>query len=45
MTGKIGSGKLERNEEGCVQNCVERFLDANEAVLRHLSEMRGQGGM
>jgi len=43
VTGKISSGKLERGEESCTQNCVERFLDANDAVLRHLGAMRGQG--
>ncbi|CAF9915617.1 MAG: Mitochondrial import inner membrane translocase subunit tim8 [Alectoria fallacina] len=45
VTGSISSSSLDRKEEPCIQNCVERFLDANEAVLKHLSVMRGQGGM
>lgn len=45
VTGSISSSSLDSKEEPCIQNCVERFLDANEAVLKHLSAMRGQGGM
>lgn len=45
VTGGISSSGLDRKEEPCIQNCVDRFLDANEAVLKHLSVMRGQGGM
>lgn len=45
VTGSISSSGLDRKEEPCIQNCVDRFLDANEAVLKHLSVMRGQGGM
>ncbi|KAF6223388.1 hypothetical protein HO133_000230 [Letharia lupina] len=45
VTGAISSSGLDRKEEPCVRNCVERFLDANEAVLKHLSVMRGQGGV
>ena len=26
-----------------MQNCVDRFMDANESVLRHLSAMQAQG--
>ena len=44
MTGGISSGKLERREEGCVQNCVERFLDSTDLVVRNLQGMRGAGG-
>ena len=45
MTKGISSGKLDRGEESCTQNCVDRFLDANEAVLKQLNAMRGGGGM
>ena len=45
VTGSISSSSLDRKEEPCIRNCVERFLDANEAVLKHLNAMRGQGGM
>ncbi|KAI4120542.1 MAG: hypothetical protein LQ338_006937 [Usnochroma carphineum] len=41
MTGGISSGKLSGKEETCAQNCVERFLDANTAVLKHLEMLRG----
>ncbi|PMD28328.1 hypothetical protein NA56DRAFT_639979 [Hyaloscypha hepaticicola] len=42
VTGTIRSGKLDRNEETCAQNCVDRFLDANMTVIRHLDNMRNQ---
>jgi len=40
ITGSISSGKLAGKEESCVQNCVERFMDSNLAVLRHLEKLR-----
>lgn len=40
ITGGISSGKLSSKEETCTQNCVERFLDANVAVLNHLEKLR-----
>ncbi|KAH8683034.1 Tim10/DDP family zinc finger protein, partial [Tricladium varicosporioides] len=40
VTGTIRSGKLEKNEETCAQNCVDRFLDANFTVIKHLDRMR-----
>lgn len=42
VTGKISSGRLDRAEETCAQNCVERWMDANLAVLKHLETLRGQ---
>ena len=45
VTGGISSSSLDRKEEPCIQNCVDRFLDTNEALLKHLSALRGQGGM
>ncbi|KAE9374494.1 hypothetical protein N431DRAFT_464737 [Stipitochalara longipes BDJ] len=42
VTGTIRSGKLDKNEETCAQNCVDRFLDANMTVIRHLDNMRNQ---
>ncbi|KAJ9300308.1 hypothetical protein DTO271G3_2425 [Paecilomyces variotii] len=42
MTGKISSGRLDRTEEACANNCVERWMDANLAVLKHLETLRGQ---
>jgi import inner membrane translocase subunit TIM8 len=42
VTGTIRSGKLEKGEESCTQNCVGRFLDANFTVIKHLDAMRNQ---
>jgi mitochondrial import inner membrane translocase subunit TIM8 len=44
ITRGISSGKLEKAEESCTQNCVERFMDANFTVLRHLETLRHQQG-
>ncbi|KAI9847819.1 MAG: Mitochondrial import inner membrane translocase subunit tim8 [Sclerophora amabilis] len=41
VTSKISSGKLDKSEETCAQNCVDRFMDANMQVLKHLQDMRG----
>ncbi|KAJ9628529.1 Mitochondrial import inner membrane translocase subunit tim8 [Taxawa tesnikishii (nom. ined.)] len=43
ITGKMSSGKLDRSEEPCMQNCVDRFMDANMTVLKHLEQMRTTG--
>ena len=40
ITSKITAGKLDRSEEPCMQNCVDRFMDANLTVIRHLEQMR-----
>ena len=40
ITGTFRQGKLDRSEEPCMQNCVDRFLDANMTVLKHLDELR-----
>ncbi|KAI4732591.1 hypothetical protein E4T50_16843 [Aureobasidium sp. EXF-12298] len=40
ITGKISSGKLDRSEEPCMQNCVDRFMDANLVVIKNLEQMR-----
>lgn len=45
VTGRISSGNLDRGEENCTANCVDRFMDANMTVLKHLEELRGQGGV
>ncbi|MCJ1368489.1 Mitochondrial import inner membrane translocase subunit tim8 [Acarospora aff. strigata] len=44
VTGRIGSNKLDRGEETCTANCVDRFMDANMTVLKHLEELRGSAG-
>jgi len=43
ITSKISSGKLDRSEEPCMMNCVDRYMDANMAVIRHLEQMRTLG--
>ncbi|KAJ9662955.1 Mitochondrial import inner membrane translocase subunit tim8 [Coniosporium apollinis] len=43
ITGKISSGKLDRYEEPCMQNCVDRFIDANNIILKNLESMRTAG--
>ncbi|KAK3717793.1 Mitochondrial import inner membrane translocase subunit tim8 [Vermiconidia calcicola] len=43
ITSRISSGKLDRSEEPCVQNCVDRYMDANMTVIRHLEQMRTLG--
>ncbi|RDW70107.1 putative mitochondrial import inner membrane translocase subunit TIM8 [Coleophoma crateriformis] len=42
VTGSIRSGKLDKSEETCAANCVDRFLDANFTVIKHLEAMRNQ---
>ncbi|RMZ92567.1 hypothetical protein DV736_g135, partial [Chaetothyriales sp. CBS 134916] len=34
------SGRLASKEESCIQNCVERFMDSNLAVLSHLEKLK-----
>jgi mitochondrial import inner membrane translocase subunit TIM8 len=43
VTSKISAGKLDRSEEPCMQNCVDRYMDANMTVIRHLEQMRQLG--
>lgn len=40
VTGSIKNGKLDRSEEGCLKNCVDRFLDMNFLTMKHLNNMR-----
>ncbi|RAO68532.1 uncharacterized protein BHQ10_004544 [Talaromyces amestolkiae] len=41
VTSKISSKTLDRTEEACAQNCVNRWLDANLAIVKHLEVVRG----
>ncbi|KAJ5728006.1 mitochondrial import inner membrane translocase subunit Tim8 [Penicillium malachiteum] len=41
VTGKITSKTLDRTEEACAQNCVERWMDTQMGILKHLENMRG----
>ncbi|CAK4030988.1 related to mitochondrial import inner membrane translocase subunit TIM8 [Lecanosticta acicola] len=40
VTSKITSGALDRNEEPCMRNCVDRFMDCQMTVIRNLEKMR-----
>lgn len=40
ITSSITTGKLASREESCMTNCVERFMDSNLAVLKHLETLR-----
>jgi import inner membrane translocase subunit TIM8 len=40
VTGSISSGKLAGKESDCMANCVNRFVDSNLAVLKHLETLR-----
>ncbi|KAF2786887.1 hypothetical protein K505DRAFT_258927, partial [Melanomma pulvis-pyrius CBS 109.77] len=40
-SGTVKTAKLDKYEEPCVRQCVDRFLDANFLVLRELERMRG----
>lgn len=39
--GTVKNGKLDKYEEPCMRQCVDRFLDANMVVLRELERLRG----
>ena len=43
VTSKISAGKLDRSEEPCMMNCVDRYMDANMTVIKHLEQMRQLG--
>jgi import inner membrane translocase subunit TIM8 len=38
--GNVKNGKLDKYEEPCMRQCVDRFLDANMVVLRELERLR-----
>lgn len=40
MTGTIKGKTLEKGEESCLGNCVDRFLDMNIMTAKHLASMR-----
>jgi import inner membrane translocase subunit TIM8 len=39
-SGNVKNGKLDKYEEPCMRQCVDRFLDANLVVLRELERLR-----
>ncbi|KAJ3540877.1 hypothetical protein NM208_g4864 [Fusarium decemcellulare] len=40
VQGSIKNSKLDKSEETCLANCVERFLDVNYLTMKHLNGMR-----
>ena len=40
VTGGIKGSALDKNEQGCLANCVDRFFDVNLLTMKHLSNMR-----
>jgi import inner membrane translocase subunit TIM8 len=40
ITGRMSQGSLERNEDTCMKNCVDRYMDANMMIIKHLERMR-----
>ncbi|KAJ5765578.1 import inner membrane translocase subunit TIM8 [Penicillium odoratum] len=40
ITGKISSNTLNKTEEACAQNCVDRWMDTQVGILKHLEAMR-----
>lgn len=40
ITGKISSNLLAAKEDACMQNCVERFFDSYNQIIKHLETVR-----
>ncbi|KAK6203986.1 Mitochondrial import inner membrane translocase subunit tim8 [Pestalotiopsis sp. IQ-011] len=40
VTGAIKSGQMDKNEQSCMANCADRFLDASSLTMKHLQNMR-----
>lgn len=40
VTSRITTNKLAPAEESCAQNCVNRWMDANLAIVKHLDNLR-----
>lgn len=41
ITSKISGGNLDKSEQACAMNCVERYMDTNISMVQHLQTMRG----
>ncbi|KAK3302082.1 Tim10/DDP family zinc finger-domain-containing protein [Chaetomium strumarium] len=42
ITSSVRSGALDKGEQTCLANCVDRFMDANLLTMKHLRDMRQQ---
>ncbi|KEZ44875.1 hypothetical protein SAPIO_CDS3007 [Scedosporium apiospermum] len=40
ITGAVRGPKLDKSEESCLTNCVERILDINFLTVKHLEKLR-----
>ncbi|KAI1457728.1 Tim10/DDP family zinc finger-domain-containing protein [Annulohypoxylon moriforme] len=40
VTGPIRSGQLDKNEESCLSNCANRFVDVALFTVNHLAQSR-----
>ncbi|KAL1867637.1 hypothetical protein VTK73DRAFT_4060 [Phialemonium thermophilum] len=40
VTSAIKSGELDKSEQSCLTNCVDRFLDVNFLTMKHLTNLR-----
>lgn len=40
VTGSFKNGKLDKGEETCLANCVDRFMDVSVLAVKHLQSMR-----
>ncbi|KAG9239416.1 Tim10/DDP family zinc finger-domain-containing protein [Amylocarpus encephaloides] len=43
ITGAIRSNKLDKSEETCAQNCVDRWVDGTYTIVQHLDKLRTKG--
>ena len=39
VTSSIRSSTLDKAEDGCLANCVQRFLDVNFLTMKHMQQM------
>ncbi|KAJ6264769.1 hypothetical protein Dda_0921 [Drechslerella dactyloides] len=40
ITSRISSGSMDSYERPCMENCVDRYIDSQVAVLKHLDKLR-----
>lgn len=40
VTAPIKQGALDKNEQSCMANCADRFLDVSSLTMQHLQKLR-----
>ncbi|KAF2490346.1 hypothetical protein BU16DRAFT_494294 [Lophium mytilinum] len=40
VTSKIASRELDKYEQPCMQNCVDRWMDANNVIMKELQALQ-----